>query len=66
MTNDRVFAMSFASVYPHYVNKALGKGRTKDEVDEIIRWLTGYTKAGVRTGSGSDWALPLFASDGYG
>jgi hypothetical protein len=34
--------MSFASVYPHYVNKAEKKGRTKAEVDEIIRWLTGY------------------------
>ena len=47
MTNDRVFAMSFASVYPHYVKKAETKGRTKDELDEVIRWLTGYTKAGL-------------------
>ena len=47
MANDRVFAMSFASVYPLYVGKAEGKGRTKEEVDEIIRWLTGYTKAGL-------------------
>ncbi len=39
--------MSFASVYPHYVAKAEKKGRTKEEVDEIIRWLTGYTKAGL-------------------
>ncbi|MDJ0962237.1 MAG: DUF2200 domain-containing protein [Acidimicrobiia bacterium] len=36
--------MSFASVYPHYVTKAENKGRTKTEVDEIIRWLTGYTQ----------------------
>ena len=36
--------MSFASVYPHYVTKAEKKGRTKAEVDEIIRWLTGYTQ----------------------
>ena len=42
MDNQRVFKMSFASVYPHYVNKAERKGRTKDEVDEIICWLTGY------------------------
>lgn len=34
--------MSVASVYPHYINKAERKGRTKDEVDEIIFWLTGY------------------------
>ena len=47
MANDRVFAMSFASVYPHYVRKAETKGRTKDELDEVIRWLTGYTKAGL-------------------
>ena len=47
MTNERVFAMSFASVYPHYVTKAEKKGRTQEEVDEIIRWLTGYTKAGL-------------------
>jgi hypothetical protein len=42
MNNTRVFKMSFASVYPHYVNKAEKKGRTKAEVDEIIFWLTGY------------------------
>ena len=47
MTNDKVFAMSFAGVYPHYVTKAEKKGRTKEEVDEIIRWLTGYSKAGL-------------------
>ena len=39
--------MSFASVYPHYVKKAETKGRTKEELDQIIRWLTGYTKAGL-------------------
>ena len=44
MNSDRVFAMSFASVYPLYVQKAERKGRTKAEVDEVIRWLTGYSK----------------------
>jgi hypothetical protein len=44
MTNDRVFAMSFAGVYPHYVKKAEKKGRTREDVDEVIRWLTGYTR----------------------
>lgn len=34
--------MTFADVYPHYVAKAIRKGRTKEEVDEVIRWLTGY------------------------
>lgn len=38
----RVYAMSFAGVYPHYITKAEKKGRTKEEVDEIIFWLTGY------------------------
>ncbi len=47
MTNDKVFAMSFAGVYPHYITKAEKKGRTKQEVDEIIRWLTGYDQAGL-------------------
>lgn len=44
MTKHKIYTMSFASVYPHYVNKAERKGRTKTEVDEIIRWLTGYSQ----------------------
>jgi hypothetical protein len=44
MENTRVFKMSFAGVYPHYITKAEKKGRTKEEVDTIIRWLTGYTQ----------------------
>jgi hypothetical protein len=44
-----VYAMSFASVYPHYVVKAEKKGRTKTEVDEIIRWLTGYSQRELET-----------------
>lgn len=39
---ERVFRMSFASVYPHYITKVEKKGRTKAEVDKIIFWLTGY------------------------
>ena len=42
MDNTRVFKMPFASVYPHYVRKAERKGRSKEEVDTIICWLTGY------------------------
>jgi hypothetical protein len=42
MTRHRIFTTSVASVYPHYVAKAEKKGRTKSEVDQIIRWLTGY------------------------
>ncbi len=48
-TTKRVYAMSFAGVYPHYIAKAEKKGRTKAEVDEIIRWLTGYTQKKLET-----------------
>jgi hypothetical protein len=44
MTKHRIYTISFASVYPHYITKAEKKGRTKTEVDEIIRWLTGYNQ----------------------
>ena len=44
MTKHRIYTMSFASVYPHYVAKAEKRGRTKAKVDEIIRWLTGYSQ----------------------
>jgi len=40
---QRVYKMSFAGVYPHYLEKARKKGRTKQEVDEVICWLTGYS-----------------------
>jgi len=40
--NERIYNMSFAGVYPHYITKAEKKGRTKEEVHEIIFWLTGY------------------------
>jgi hypothetical protein len=48
MTKHRIYTTSFASVYPHYVAKAERKGRTKAEVDEIIRWLTGYSQDGLK------------------
>ena len=48
MDNTRVFKMSFAGVYPHYINKAEKKGRTKEEVDTIIRWLTGYSQQALQ------------------
>lgn len=44
MENHRIFKMAFSGVYPHYINKAERKGRTKEEVDIIICWLTGYTQ----------------------
>lgn len=45
MNNDRIYKMNVASVYPLYIEKAQKKGRTKAEVDEIIRWHTGYSQA---------------------
>ena len=58
MTNDRVFAMKFAKVYPLYVQKAQRKNRTKAEVDRIICWLTGYDQPGLQRqiDQGSDLA----------
>ncbi len=48
MDNSRVFKMSFAGVYPHYITKAEKKGRTKQEVDTIICWLTGYEQQALQ------------------
>ena len=48
MKNEKVYAMSFAKVYPLLVNKAVKKGRTADEVDRVIEWLTGYDADGLK------------------
>lgn len=48
MNNTRVFQMSFAGVYPHYVAKAEKKGRTKEELHTVIHWLTGYDEAALQ------------------
>lgn len=45
--DHRIPRLKFSSVYPHLVRKAEKKGRTKAEVDQVIRWLTGYTQAGL-------------------
>ena len=55
-TKHRIYTTSFASVYPLYVAKAERKGRTKAEVDEIIRWLTGFSQA--------SWTRQIDAADG--
>lgn len=47
MQLERVFRMKFASVYPLYVKKAEAKNRSKEEVDQVIRWLTGYSQPGL-------------------
>lgn len=60
MTRKSIYQMSFASVYPHYLTKAEKKGRTKTEVDEIIRWLTGYTQEGLEKQLESQTNFELF------
>jgi hypothetical protein len=47
-SNHRIFGMKFANVYPLYIQKAERKNRTKEEVDQIVCWLTGYTRAGLQ------------------
>lgn len=48
MNNTRVFKMSFAGVYPHYIHKVEKKGRTKEELDTVIFWLTGYNQKSLQ------------------
>jgi hypothetical protein len=48
MTPHRIFAIPFAKVYPLYIQKAERKNRTKDEVDQVICWLTGYSKVSLK------------------
>ena len=57
MSEHRIFSMAFGKVYPLYVQKAERKGRTQQEVDRCICWLTGYDKAGLeeQVKSGSDF-----------
>mgnify|MGYP003792474095 CR=1 FL=1 len=45
---SRIFTTSFASIYPHYVTKVEKKGRTTDELDQVIRWLTGFDESALR------------------
>ena len=63
MTEHRIYTTSFASVYPHYVTKAEKKGRTKAEVDEIIRWLTGYSQKGLEAQLEKGTALETFIAE---
>ena len=59
-TSHRIFTTSVASVYPHYVAKAERKGRTRAEVDEIIRWLTGYHQSGLESCLANDTDFRAF------
>jgi hypothetical protein len=60
MRPEKVFAIKFSSLYPLYVKKAEAKGRSKEEVDQILRWLTGYSEDGLRQQIESDNDLETF------
>lgn len=61
--SHKIFKMSFASVYPHYVNKVEKKGKTKAELDEIIAWLTGYDDAGLAQAIADERDFETFFGD---
>ena len=63
MTKHRIYSMSFASVYPHYVAKAEKKERTKAQVDKIIRWLTGYTQRQLQSQITKETDFETFFAD---
>ena len=63
MDNEKVFAMSFAKVYPMLIAKAERKGRTRAEVLEVTSWLTGYTPEQIDTALGSEITYGTFFTD---
>lgn len=63
MAQHRIYKMTFASIYPLYVQKAERKNRTQKEVDEIIRWLTGYDQAGLKKQIKSENDLETFFAE---
>lgn len=60
MRLEKVFAIQWASLYPMYLKKVESKGRTQAELDQVIRWLTGYTAAGLRKQNEGDADLETF------
>lgn len=60
MRLEKVFAIKWASLYPMYLKKAQAKGRSQEELDQVIRWLTGYTAAGLRKQNAGDADLEAF------
>ncbi|WP_368496317.1 DUF2200 domain-containing protein [Herbiconiux sp. A18JL235] len=61
--SHRIFGTPFAAIYPHYVAKAERKGHTRDEVDQVIRWLTGYDEAGLDRVICDDTTLETFFAE---
>ncbi|WP_282947926.1 DUF2200 domain-containing protein [Cellulomonas endometrii] len=60
MAGHRIFSMSFASIYPLYVAKVERKGRSKDDVDQVITWLTGYDDAGLAEAVADEVSMEAF------
>jgi hypothetical protein len=63
MRQEKVFEIKFSSVYPLYVRKAESKNRSKEEVDQVIRWLTGYSQEGLRQQIESACSLETFFAE---
>jgi hypothetical protein len=63
MNNERVYKMKVSIVYPLYIQKAARKGRTKDEVDEVIQWLTGYDEQGFQSQLDKDADFEAFFTE---
>jgi hypothetical protein len=63
MPDHRIFATAFAKVYPLYLQKAERKNRTKEEVDQIICWLTGYDRAGLQQQIEQENSLEAFFAE---
>ena len=63
MKNEKVYSMSFAKAYPLLVNKAVRKGRTNDEVDQVIQWLTGYDSDGLKAALDAEVSYEVFFAE---
>lgn len=66
MPRHRIFATSFASIYPHYVLKVQRKNRSKEELDQVISWLTGYDPAGLERAIAAEVDLETFFAQAPG
>lgn len=66
MPTNRVFALSFASIYPLYVQKVERKGRDLDDLDRVLSWLTGYDKAGLEKAISDEVDLETFFAEAPG
>ena len=63
MKSEKLYTMSFAKVYPLLVNKAVRKGRTADEVDQVIQWLTGYDADGLKAALDAEISYEVFFAE---